>query len=86
LGSVLLLSPANRNKVKPLLNKYEDGEKAREILWFPPEEYSPLNPLDISTWKKGWNYLTRRQTVHPYISSGLIAYFPQGFDTGVNND
>ncbi|MFQ5924516.1 MAG: flippase activity-associated protein Agl23 [Dehalococcoidia bacterium] len=69
-GTVLLLSAGNEQAAQPYLEKYGEGQRFRQLLWFP-EEYRDFN---LGWW---WDYLRQRKTLGPYWTTEGIAYFPR---------
>jgi len=70
VGTVLLLSAGNEEAAQPYLEKYGEGQRFRQLLWFP-EEY---RDFDLGWW---WDYFMHRKTLGPYWSTEGIAYFPR---------
>ncbi len=70
VGTVLLLGAGNEEAAQPYLEKYGEGQRFRQLLWFP-EEY---RDFDLGWW---WDYFMHRKTLGPYLSTEGIAYFPR---------
>ena len=70
VGTVLLLGAGNEEAAQPYLEKYGEGQRFRQLLWFP-EEY---RDFDLGWW---WDYFMHRKTLGPYWSAEGIAYFPR---------
>jgi uncharacterized protein (TIGR03663 family) len=75
-GTVLLLSASNEQAAEPHLDKYGEGQRFRQLLWFP-EEYRDFDFFGSDSWRWWWNYLLHRTTEGPYWSTQGIAYFPE---------
>ena len=69
-GSVLLLLKDNEQAAQPYLGKYGEGQRFRQLIWFP-EEYRDFN---LGWW---WDYFLHRTTASPYWTRDAIAYFPK---------
>lgn len=68
-GTVLLIEAGHQSSVEPVLGKYGEGQRFRELLWFP-EEYRDFS---FGWW---WRYFLSRETEGAYWSTEGIAYFP----------
>ncbi len=76
VGTVLLLGAGNEQAAQPYLEKYGEGQRFRQLLWFP-EEYRGLHIFSSDSWRWWWDYFMHRKPLGPYWSAEGIAYFPR---------
>ncbi len=75
-GTVLLLNTGNEQAAQPYLEKYGEGQRFHQLLWFP-EEYRGFDFFGSDSWRWWWRYFIDRTTEGPYWSTEGIAYFPK---------
>ncbi|KPJ54268.1 MAG: hypothetical protein AMJ37_00720 [Dehalococcoidia bacterium DG_18] len=69
-GSVLILSTDHEPADESYLEKYGEGERIKQLIWFP-EEY---RDFDLGWW---WGYFLHRETLGPYWTTEGVVYFPK---------
>ena len=69
-GSVLIVRSDHEPADESYLEKYGDGERIKQLIWFP-EEY---RDFDLGWW---WGYFLHRETLGPYWSTEGVVYFPK---------
>ena len=84
-GDVLLLASAHLSKARRYLDKYDEGQMFKCLIWFGPADIKttkfkdvwPQSLGDSQGWRGWWDYLTSRKTDLMYSSTQGEAYFPK---------